>query len=596
VNSYRADALLVSVLLLSWQVWCADPPPEFTAAGVVRGDSSAKILAPGVGMSIYGQHLAPSNGGCPSSADPQRRETPNPWRPDQRFADTSIYPTELCGVQVFIGDKPAGLLYVSEKTINFKIPQDAPESGRVAIRVVRMGQSSAPVTMEAGFEKTVISLEQPAYTGMPVWLKVELPFGLGSIRYPYSMGPAGFGCNEVEVRKQGKLLALQPGSAQHFGGSSSGNICGSYGAARASNRIGRLPLHLLYRFDAPGTYEVRLTVWNRPVGFGPQSQLRARSEWTPIEVLPSKPNQRAEWLAALRAHSPVEAAELLTETLPSLLGLPDDVSLDLLADYLYDPDASVRSYAARGLSYWPEEAAPEKLLGLLHTKGPSNSLIGFVMQQPDFRVAHSDEVVEASLPFLAADSPVLVAGAVSALRLASLANPAIREALLQSAEHVVVRADSQTGSDLAQTIAATKDERAHAVLRSLLDKGYKQVAHALLSFRDPADLPSLSALLPGSGGAISPEELYRSYGDAAVPYLERALSGAPERFMAESIARQLMAIGDAAGFRFAAQSIEQKGVSRFDMIQALKSQFPELKTANDDTIAAFDKKLAGSAK
>src|SRR6202162_556693 len=252
-------------------------------------------------MSIYGQHLAPSDGRCPSSADPQRRETPNPRRPDQRFADTSVYPTELCGVQVFIGDKPAGLLYVSEKQINFKIPQDAPEGGSVAIRVVRMGQSSAPVTMEAGFEKTVISLEQPAYTGMPVWLKVELPFELGTIQYPYSLGPAGFGCNEVEVRKQGKLLTLPPGSVRH-GGAFSGNICGSYPAAGASNHSGRLPLHLLYRFDAPGTYEVRLTVWSRPVGFGAQSQLRVRSEWTPIEVLPSKSNQRADRLQGLGEH------------------------------------------------------------------------------------------------------------------------------------------------------------------------------------------------------------------------------------------------------------------------------------------------------
>jgi hypothetical protein len=39
---------------------------------------------------------------------------------------------------------------------------------------------------------------------------------------------------------------------------------------------------------------------------------------------------------------------------------------------------------------------------------------------------------------------VLLAGAVDALRLPSLANPAIREALLQSAEHVVMRADPQT--------------------------------------------------------------------------------------------------------------------------------------------------------
>jgi uncharacterized protein (TIGR03437 family) len=81
---------------------------------------------------------------------------------------------------VLIGDQPAGLLFVSEKQINFKVPQDSPENGIVDLRVVRMGQSSPPVAMDAGFEKTIISLEQPAYAGMPVWLKVDLPFESGT--------------------------------------------------------------------------------------------------------------------------------------------------------------------------------------------------------------------------------------------------------------------------------------------------------------------------------------------------------------------------------------------------------------------------------
>jgi len=586
-----AGALLVFGLLLSAQVWGADPPPEFTAAGVARGDTSAKVLVPGVDMSIYGQHLGPSGSGCSGAADPQRRETPNA-RLNGRFADTAIYPTELCGVQVFIGDKPAGLLYVSEKQINFKIPQDGPVSGSAAIRVVRMGQSSAPVTMRAGFDDTTISLEQPAYTGMPVWLKVDPPSGAGAIRYPYVRGPAGFGCNEVEVRKQGKLLTLQPGAKSYGGGG--GNPCGSSGPARKSNHVDRLPLHLLYRFDEAGTYEVRLTVWNLPAG-SEQRVSRTLSEWTPIEILPSTPNQRAEWLAALRANAPADAAELLTDTLPSLLGVPDDISLDILGGYLYHPDVFVRGYAARGLSYWPREDASKKLLGLLHTKGPSDVLIGFLMQQPQFFAAHGDEIAEASLPFLGSDTPMVLTGAVSALRAASPANPAVREAMLRSAEHVVSAADPGTGRSLAQIIAATQDERAHAVLKALLEKGFNQAASGLLAFGDRSDLPALSGLLTNTGW-IDPVQLYRSYGDAAVPYIDRALSGSPERFMAEGIARQLMAIGNPAGFQFAARSIEQKGVSRIDMIQALQSQFPELKTANDDAIAAFAKKLAGSAQ
>jgi len=181
VNSFRPAALLPFGLLLSAYAWSADPPPEFTAARVLRGSVSAQILVPGVRMSIQGRHLGPSGTGCHGSADPQLRETLNPRRLDKRFVDTLIFPTELCGVQVFIGDKAAGLITVSDGQIDFKIPQDSAESGSVDIRVVYMGQSSAPVNMAAGFEKTTISLEQPAYTGMPVWLNADLPLESGPI-------------------------------------------------------------------------------------------------------------------------------------------------------------------------------------------------------------------------------------------------------------------------------------------------------------------------------------------------------------------------------------------------------------------------------
>ena len=293
----------------------------------------------------------------------------------------------------------------------------------------------------------------------------------------------------------------------------------------------------------------------------------------------------------MRARPPADVAELLTDTLPSVLGAPDDASFEIVTGYLYHSDASVRRYALNGLSYWPEESTSRKLLSLLHTKGPTDSLIAFLTRQPRFR--DSADIVGASLPYLEADSPVLIRGAVDALRQASRDKTQILEAMLRSAEHVVSHADSQTGNDLAQTIAATKDERAHAILRGLLEKGYNQVAFALLSFRDPADLPGLSALLSDPAGATLPEDLYRNYGDAAVPYLERALSGTPGRFTAEHIARQLMAVGDPAGFQFAARAIEGKNVSRFYMIQALQTQFPELKTASDNAIAAFARERAG---
>ncbi|MDQ6678159.1 MAG: hypothetical protein M3Z09_12775 [Acidobacteriota bacterium] len=316
--------------------------------------------------------------GCAASATPIRRQRFDPSRTSRTPSDDLVYPNELCGTQVLIGDRPAGLLYVSEQQINCKVPVDALESAGADIRVVYNGQSSLPVQMKVGFEKTVVSLDRPAYTDMPVWLKVELPFE-GWIGYPSVLGPAAFGCNQVEVRRNGNLLPLLPGSGwTRYGIIVSGNVCGSYKSPSEPHNVGRMPLHLLYRFDLPGTYEVRFTLLSLPFGAQPETDFKIRGEWTPIQVFPQKPNGRAEWLQTLREHPPTDAAELLTDTLPGLLGIPDNSSLAILTGYLYHSDASVRRYAMDGLNYWPEDLVSRTLLTLIQTKGTSGEIAYFL--------------------------------------------------------------------------------------------------------------------------------------------------------------------------------------------------------------------------
>jgi len=70
--------------------------------------------------------------------------------------------------------------------------------------------------------------------------------------------------------------------------------------------------------------------------------------------------------------------ELLTDILPSLLGVPDDASFDILAGYLYHSDDSVQRYALDGLSYWPEESTLPKIQALLQTRGPSDAVARFL--------------------------------------------------------------------------------------------------------------------------------------------------------------------------------------------------------------------------
>jgi hypothetical protein len=576
-------ATLFFGLLLTLPLRSADPPPEFTAQGV-----GGTTIEPGLGLSIYGSHLGPA-AGCVGSADRQHRETPNPHNPRPGFADTSIYPAELCETQVFIGDKPAGLLYVSERQINFKIPQDSAEDGTVDVRVIYKGQSSVSVTMKAGFPHTTVSLDQPAYTGMPVWLKVQSVFG--SIQYPQVLGAAGFGCNEVQVRRDGKMLPLLPGSDwMKYGISFAGFICGAYAPG---GRRDRLPLHLLYRFEQPGTYEVRFAQLDRPPGVIRPVTEQTHSEWTPIEVSPSQASQRSEWLEALRRRAPADPGELLTDVLPGLLGIPDDASLEILTGYLYHRDASVRRYAMNGLSYWPEESTSQRLLALLHTRGPSDELIVFLLRQPAFRAAHATEILKTSIPFLQSGSPVLMGGAIEAMRQLPDGISAVLEAALRSADHVLQKGNAQNAIDLLQAMSATKDERVHALVRNFVERGHDVGLIMLASFRSARDLPLLGSLLADAADPNLPGLLYESYGKAAIPYLESALKASPDRFTARNIAGALMAAGDPVGYQFAQRAMLQPGQPRTDIMEILKSQNPELRLADDGAMAAFVNERAG---
>jgi hypothetical protein len=352
ISWQRAGVLLFCV------VAAAAATPKFVAAGVARGTMPARMVVPNTFLTIYGSNLGPLPGRC------------------AEVITASTRPVEICGTQVFIDDMPAELLYVAESQINFKVPRDSPQGGTVDIRVVYNGQSSLPVSMKAGFEQVTVSVDGPAYTDMPIWLKIELPYEFGRLSFSSILGPAGFGCNEIEVRRNGRVLPVLFGADwTRYGIVFSGNICG--GA-----QVDRLPLHLLYRIDLPGVYEVRYTLLSAPVGFAPpQSAFRVRSQWTPIEVLAAKPGQRSEWLRSLRDQAPSDALGLLTDFLPSILGVPDDASFDILAGYLYHPNSSVQRYVLNGLSYWPEEYTLHQVQTLLQTRGASDAVTRYMERE-----------------------------------------------------------------------------------------------------------------------------------------------------------------------------------------------------------------------
>lgn len=307
--------------------------PSFTAAGVVPAmESRTAPLTPGILVSIYGTRLGPKKA-CTARND---------------YAG---YPAELCGVRVTIAGVTARLLYVHSLQINLQTPVTTPTEGRLAVVVTHQGVSSAAVPVRFAPRRARLRLDGPASVHMPVWIRLELPkpWNWGDpIRYPITIRPGDFGAHEFEVRRDGVPLprAAWPfrigTEGPHGVGGLGGNLLG---LPAEPKRRGRLPLHLVYRFDTPGDYEVRYQGfdWRYPR----ELHVLARSAWTKIQIQPYSEEQRETWLRQQERSAPQDVVELLSDYLPSLLALRDARVLRVLERYRSNPNSLVREYVAR---------------------------------------------------------------------------------------------------------------------------------------------------------------------------------------------------------------------------------------------------------
>jgi hypothetical protein len=123
-----------------------------------------------------------------------------------------------------------------------------------------------------------ISLPEPAYIGMPIWMQVVSPTGY-KIHYPSSTTPNDFYCNEVEVKQDGRPLRPLIGFSA---GGRNGPACGWVGIADTADS--KLPIHVQYLLTEPGTYMVRFT---RSEFRRAQPGIAEQSDWFPcISALP----------------------------------------------------------------------------------------------------------------------------------------------------------------------------------------------------------------------------------------------------------------------------------------------------------------------
>jgi len=192
--------------------------PHFYANRVIPSFGDMPLmLAPAMLVSIYGDNLGPEEG-CRGYGDQQRVETLPPDNPFGVWDRIVIYPPSLFGVQVKIGEVFAGLLWAQNKQINFEVPKDVPFGGTAELRVIKDGVASDPVFLEFGLERIKLTQDEPAYVGMPVWIRAHTSTDLVSqIRYPMhsdplETGPSLFACEVLEVRWNGvPLPKMTPG-------------------------------------------------------------------------------------------------------------------------------------------------------------------------------------------------------------------------------------------------------------------------------------------------------------------------------------------------------------------------------------------------
>jgi hypothetical protein len=319
----------LALLLTAFSAAFAQSPPAFELRDIrPQGTAEPHPLLPGLPVWIFGRNLGPPCGVA-------------------NVMDPATYKEELCGVRVLFGGLPARLLFTSPTQINLIAPQHAWQNELVNVQVVNETGASAVVPVRFGLDRPVLSLAEPVFTGMPVWVHVEIPYGKGSLRYPQRPEPWDFGAGRFDVRFDGRDLPLLP-SIPYAGGFFSGSV-GLAHEPPAAYRD-RAPLHLAYSFDRPGTYEVRYTETRWAPGGG--RTVYQQSDWTRIAVRPSTVDQRRAWLAALLAVAPTDSVELLANYLPTLLASRDEPVLRVIAKYLDSPDQILQGYAAYALHYF----------------------------------------------------------------------------------------------------------------------------------------------------------------------------------------------------------------------------------------------------
>lgn len=441
-----------------------------------------------------------------------------------------------------------------------------------------------------------ISLPDPAYVGMPIWLQVVSPTGY-KIHYPSSTTPNDFYCNEVEVKQDGRLLRPLIGLSA---GGRNGPACGWLGIADIADS--KLPIHLQYLLTEPGTYMVRFT---RSEYRRAQPGIAEQSDWVPLYLRATPPGVIEKWLTSQLATLPATPGRLLGDVLPSLLVSRDSRVLRLMIDTSYDADSAVAEYAANSLELFDPEQVRMQLLSILRERGPSDAL-GYLFGSRGAVVTPiAPKIVAASMLHLRSSVPAEVEGSVHVL--STLRDPyfhlpretvaQIDDALQSDVDFIVSQRNDKAAWWVANFLGATRPPAGRALLWKLIEAGLatEQSLICVTWFHDPSDLPRLADFAKqynpsdphGYAHSSVVMHMQTQYGTAARPYLRDILAFSKQTWVRTAAAQGLVQLNDRAGWEFFIGVVRQRPFYRDEMVRWLGDVFSVVRDADDAAIITF---------
>jgi len=442
-----------------------------------------------------------------------------------------------------------------------------------------------------------ISLPDPAYIGMPIWIQVVSPTSY-KIHYPSSTVPNDFGCNEVEIMWDGRVLRPLIGLPA---GPSSGAACGWLGIADTAES--KLPIHLQYSLTEPGTYTVRFTRYS-PFR-KPALEVAEQSEWVPLHLHVTPPDMVEHWLSSELSALPGTSGRLLGEALPSLLASRDPRVLQLMIETTYHRDPAVADYAANSLELFDPAEVRSQLLLVLREHGPNDALGYLFGSRGNIVAPIASQIVASSLPYLRSSQTEKVAAAIHVLSI--MHDPYFHQspetatqivsALQSEVDFIVAEKNEKAAWWIANFLGQTRPAVGRALLWKLINAGLatEQSLSCVTWFHDSSDLPQITAVVkqysPSDphgyqhSGVVS--QMQTQYGRVAQPFLRDILASSRQTWVQTAAAQALVQLNDRIGWEFFIDVVRHRPFYRDEMVRWLGEVFPAVSNANDAAIITF---------